>query len=309
MAFAAGGQTGTEQSAESKGAKGSETKEDITLKAAGDDAGDGNVTAKGDVSTKAGELFRVKRSNGTVVGEYSAWSSAYNAAANGYTIEIIGDDVTLALNSPLEITRDITLTSENPEARCTIRNSTSSSRMIRVDTCTLTLKDIILDGNNVHLSSNSGAIVSVIGTSSRAGVLNIKDGAELKNGYSVHNGGAVNLDNYGEANMDGGSIHDCYAEDVGGGVSIYGTNAVFNMSGGTIEKCTSNDGSNFAGGGVCIYNGKFYMSGNAEIKDCRALRVGGGGVGINHHEQFYMSGGSITGCSAPSSSAGQSRCS
>ncbi|MBE6039755.1 MAG: hypothetical protein E7219_02200 [Clostridiales bacterium] len=309
MAFAAGGQTGTEQSAESKGAKGSETKEDITLKAAGDDAGDdagdGNVTAKGDVSTKAGELFRVKRSNGTVVGEYSTWSSAYDNASSGYTIEIIGDGVTLLLDSTLTITKDITLTSENPEARCTIRNSTSSSRMIKVNACTLTLKDIILDGNNVHLSSDSGAIVSVTGTSSRAGVLNIKDGAELRNGYSsVNNGGAVNLDNYGKANMDGGSIHDCYAENDGGGVSINGINAVFNMSGGTIEKCTSNDGTYFAGGGVCIYNGKFYMSGNAEIKDCRALRVGGGGVGINHHEQFYMSGGSITGCSAPSSSAG-----
>lgn len=82
------------------------------------------------------------------------------------------------------------------------------------------------------------------------------------------------------------NIHNCIANNDGGGVINHGT---FQMRGGTISTCTT---VAFGGGGVCN-NGTFIMS-DGMIKGCTSLdgQYASGG-GVRNSNQFTMTGGMI----------------
>lgn len=82
------------------------------------------------------------------------------------------------------------------------------------------------------------------------------------------------------------NIHNCIANNDGGGVINHGT---FQMCGGTISTCTT---VAFGGGGVCN-NGTFIMS-DGMIKGCTSPdgQYASGG-GVRNSNQFTMTGGMI----------------
>lgn len=82
------------------------------------------------------------------------------------------------------------------------------------------------------------------------------------------------------------NIHNCIANNDGGGVINHGT---FQMRGGTISTCTT---AAFGGGGVCN-NGTFIMS-DGMIKGCTSPdgQYASGG-GVRNSNQFTMTGGMI----------------
>ena len=82
------------------------------------------------------------------------------------------------------------------------------------------------------------------------------------------------------------NIHNCIANNDGGGVVNHGT---FQMRGGTISTCTT---VAFGGGGVCN-NGTFIMS-DGMIKGCTSPdgQYASGG-GVRNSNQFTMTGGMI----------------
>ena len=82
------------------------------------------------------------------------------------------------------------------------------------------------------------------------------------------------------------NIHNCIANNDGGGVINHGT---FQMRGGTISTCTT---VAFGGGGVCN-NGTFIMS-DGMIKGCTSPdgQYASGG-GVRNDNQFTMTGGTI----------------
>lgn len=82
------------------------------------------------------------------------------------------------------------------------------------------------------------------------------------------------------------NIHNCIANNDGGGVINHGT---FHMRGGTISTCTT---VAFGGGGVCN-NGTFIMS-DGMIKGCTSPdgQYASGG-GVRNSNQFTMTGGMI----------------
>ena len=84
----------------------------------------------------------------------------------------------------------------------------------------------------------------------------------------------------------GSNIHNCIANNEGGGVKNHGT---FKMDGGTISACTT---VAFGGGGVCN-NGTFIMS-DGMIKGCTSPdgQYASGG-GVRNTNQFTMTGGTI----------------
>ena len=84
----------------------------------------------------------------------------------------------------------------------------------------------------------------------------------------------------------GSNIHNCIANNDGGGVINHGT---FQMRGGTISTCTT---VAFGGGGVCN-NGTFIMS-DGMIKGCTSPdgQYASGG-GVRNSNQFTMTGGMI----------------
>lgn len=141
---------------------------------------------------------------------------------------------------------------------------------------------------------------SIVGCSarSRGGVYLAYDSATGKSGTFIMTGGSI----IGCAAQLGGgvyvapectfamatgsNIHNCIANNDGGGVINHGT---FQMHGGTISACTT---VAFGGGGVCN-KGTFIMS-DGMIKGCTSPdgQYASGG-GVRNSNQFTMTGGTI----------------
>ena len=143
-----------------------------------------------------------------------------------------------------------------------------------------------------------GSIVGCSAMSRGGGVYLGKDSDTGKSGTFIMTGGSI----IGCAAQLGGgvyvtsgctfvmatssNIHNCIANNDGGGVINHGT---FQMRGGTISTCTT---VAFGGGGVCN-NGTFIMS-DGMIKGCTSPdgQYASGG-GVRNSNQFTMTGGMI----------------
>lgn len=179
---------------------------------------------------------------------------------------------------------------------------------------TLTLENIILDGNQDNASATEKSLID-----SEGGTLNIKEGAVLQNnkltklGYFEACGGAVHASG-GIVNMTGGIIQNNTA-NYGGGIYA-GNGAVLNMSGGSIQNNHAVDGTSSkesgyaAGGGVVLYQGNTIMKfTDGSIVNNSSENMGGGisvgtGVAGNGPETLNMSGGTVDGNSAGSGGGG-----
>lgn len=148
------------------------------------------------------------------------------------------------------------------------------------------------------LTMTGGSIVGCSATSRGGGVYLGKDSDTGKNGTFIMTSGSI----IGCAAQLGGgvyvatgctfamatssNIHNCIANNDGGGVINHGT---FKMYGGTISACTT---VAFGGGGVCN-KGTFIMS-DGMIKGCTSPdgQYASGG-GVRNSNQFTMTGGTI----------------
>ena len=124
-------------------------------------------------------------------------------------------------------------------------------------------------------------------------------------GCSAESGGGVCIDGEpGQFSMSGGSIAECVASEIGGGVCVSGT---FKMSGqAVIRSCAVESADNFVCGGGVYVDGSFEMSGEAIIKGCQAISdsANGGGVFVNSSRSFVMSEkAKIENCQAISNSS------
>ena len=196
-----------------------------------------------------------------------------------------------------------------------VRGSEFNGYLVKVpEGRTLTLENIILDGNQDNATETEKSLID-----SEGGTLNIKEGAVLKNnrltklGYFGACGGAVHASG-GIVNMTGGIIQNNTA-NYGGG--IYADNgAVLNMSGGSIQNNHAVDGKSSkesryaAGGGVALYQGDtiMYFTGGSIGKNTSDNMGGGISVGTsvagNGPETLHMSGGTVDGNSAGSGGGG-----
>lgn len=159
------------------------------------------------------------------------------------------------------------------------------------------------DGGGVLVAGGTlvmagGNIVGCSATSRGGGVYLGKDSDTGKNGTFIMTSGSI----IGCAAQLGGgvyvatgctfamatssNIHNCIANNDGGGVINHGT---FRMYGGTISACTT---VAFGGGGVCN-KGTFIMS-DGMIKGCASPdgQYASGG-GVRNSNQFTMTGGTI----------------
>ncbi len=150
-------------------------------------------------------------------------------------------------------------------------------------------------------------LVSVSG----AAVLNVYDGAALRDTLSRSTPGGVQLSGTAEFNMHGGVIENCNnSASVAGGVVVDGA-AVFRLSGGTIRGCTGYGGAVVIGG-----QGRMEFSAGL-IENCESLDCGGAILLVPTAPIYFgggstgpvipglsMTGGTIRGCKAvtPSSS-------
>ena len=140
------------------------------------------------------------------------------------------------------------------------------------------------EGHNISIKSKAGITVAGkdtvlnLGAEKYDGVLTI-DG-DTRNGFvSVLEGATANM--YGNVTLQNRKSTDNAC------VVIMGSNSVFNMHGGVIEKCSR---AVIAGSGAT-----FHMF-DGEIKDCRA--GGNRVISVNGGSKFIMDGGTISGCTA-----------
>ena len=132
-------------------------------------------------------------------------------------------------------------------------------------------------GGGVYLGKDSDTGKS--GTFIMTGGSIIGCAAQLGSGVYVATGCTFTM-------ATGSNIHNCIANNEGGGVKNHGT---FQMDGGTISACTT---VAFGGGGVCN-KGTFIMS-DGMIKGCTSPdgQYASGG-GVRNSNQFTMTGGTI----------------
>lgn len=146
---------------------------------------------------------------------------------------------------------------------------------------------------------------------SGAAVLNVYDGAAIRDTLSLSTPGGVQLSGTAELNMHGGVIENCNNSiSAAGGVVVDGA-AVFRLCGGTIRGCKGYGGAVAIGG-----QGRMEFSAGL-IENCESLDYGGaiqlvstapiyfgGGTAGPVIPGLRMTGGTIRGCKAvtPSSS-------
>lgn len=184
-------------------------------------------------------------------------------------------------------------------------------------------------------------LLSPLVSLSGAAVLNVYDGAALRDTLSRSTPGGVQLSGTAELSMYGGVIENCNnSASVAGGVVVDGA-AVFRLCGGTIRGCKGFGGavvigsqgrmelsagliegceSLSSGGAILLeYSDPIYyggggtagpitpglkMIGDGTIRNCRAKEYGGG-VALNANDAAAeLTGGIITGCKAGKSGGG-----
>ena len=123
---------------------------------------------------------------------------------------------------------------------------------------------------------------------SGAAVLNVYDGAAIRDTLSPSTPGGVQLSGTAELNMYGGVIENCNnSASVAGGVVVDGA-AVFRLCGGTIRGCKG------YGGAVSISSqGRMEFSAGL-IEGCESLSSGGA-ILLERSDPIYYGGGGATG--------------
>lgn len=234
--------------------------------------------------TAASNPVQVVHSDGSTTG-YTSLQAAYDAATDGETVELL-QDITVTEKLKFQANKSVTLTTAGSYAgeggvakivrstSFTSNNSLASVGGSANKTPTLILRNIVVDGSDVHVGED-GALFEV--KSGGKGTLILESGAVLQNGYASggHTGGAVYITG-GALRMEEGSV---------------------------IQHCTAERASYFAGGGVCLWDGDFTMNGGT-IRDCHAPNSAGGGIAINHDEMGTINGGLITECTSKEGGAG-----
>jgi len=178
---------------------------------------------------------------GTYNQPYSTFNDAYTHATSGDIIMFQSD---LTRGSIITITKDITFMSadvdvngdEITEKFSIIRNSSfRTDALITVNANkTLTLENIIIDGNSTKSIDNDGPSILVDGTNqNNLAHLVINDGTELIHGNRELGGGAI-LSSFGTVTMNGGAIHDNYSSETGAAALGYLNYSEFYLYGGSI---------------------------------------------------------------------------
>ena len=167
---------------------------------------------------------------------------------SGGTVTINGD---VGITAAITIKGNVTFTGGG-----TLNRMSPSGNLIKVESGSLTLNNVTIDGTNVIISDSwTAAAINMAG-----GTVIMNDGAKITNhkrtsGY----GPAVYMDG-GNFKMNGGTISGCESRNYGG--AIYLDGGSFEMNGGIIENNkTTSDASSYGGGAFYVRAAKLTING------------------------------------------------
>ena len=247
-----------------------------------------NLIGEEETPEQGGSLSEEARMAAVKVSDTSTLKTAINNASTDSN-----DPTTIEVTGSFELTEEIkiegkfiTITSGTGGPHTITRGSGATATLITADSeASLTLENIIIDGNGDNVSDQTGSLVGA-----NQGIVTMKSGVVLKNNAKAGGGraGGVDIYNRGTFIMTGGTISGNSTSSGGGGVRV--GNGTFTMTGGEISGNTANNSS---GGGVRVGNGTFTMTGGT-ISGNSADN--GGGVYVQSGVTFNLSGEvSITG--------------
>ena len=155
---------------------------------------------------------------------------------SGGTVTINGD---VGITAAITIKGDVTFTGGG-----TLNRMSTSGNLIKVESGSLTLGNVTIDGNNVIISdSGAAAAINIAG-----GTVIMNDGTKLTNHKRTSGYGPAVYMTGGNFKMKGGTISGCESRNYGG--AIYLDGGSFEMNGGIIENNKTTLSSAGYGGGA-----------------------------------------------------------
>lgn len=155
---------------------------------------------------------------------------------SGGTVTINGD---VGITAAITIKGDVTFTGGG-----TLNRMSTSGNLIKVESGSLTLGNVTIDGNDVIISdSGAAAAINMAG-----GTVIMNDGAKITNHKRTSGYGPAVYMTGGNFKMKGGTISGCESRNYGGAIYIDGGS--FEMNGGIIENNKTTLSSAGYGGGA-----------------------------------------------------------
>ena len=133
----------------------------------------------------------------------------------------------------------------------------TSGNLIKVESGSLTLGNVTIDGNNVKAQGDGTATAIYI----TGGTVIMNNGAKITNhkkSSSYCNGGAIYMSG-GNFKMNGGTISGCETSEYGGAVYLYGGS--FEMNNGTVENNKTTTSTLYGGGAFYVRGATLTING------------------------------------------------
>ena len=166
---------------------------------------------------------------------------------SGGTMTINGDvDITAAIT----IKGDVTFTGGG-----TLNRMSPSGNLIKVESGSLTLNNVTIDGNDVIIS-DSGAVAAI---NMADGTVIMNDGAKITNHKRTSAYGPAVYMTGGTFKMKGGTISGCETSEYGGAVYLYGGS--FEMNNGTVENNKTTTSTKYGGGAFYVRGATLTING------------------------------------------------
>ena len=167
---------------------------------------------------------------------------------SGGTVTINGD---VGITAAITIKGDVTFTGGG-----TLNRMSTSGNLIKVESGSLTLGNVTIDGNNVIISdSGAAAAINMAG-----GTVIMNDGTKITNHKRTSGYGPADYMTGGTFKMKGGTISGCESIKYGG--AIYLDGGSFEMNGGTVENNkTTSDASSYGGGAFYVKGATLTING------------------------------------------------
>ena len=137
-------------------------------------------------------------------------------------------------------------------------------------------------------------------------VVNINEGAVIRDGYGSRNGGNIAV--FGTLNLKGGQVIDGQSDGSGGNIFSYSNgNTYVNIQSGKVMNGTGTRGGNICMSGTLTYEqGSILNVTGGEITGGVATKYNGGNIAVRVHSVANITGGKITGGSTVQSGGGLS---
>ena len=267
------------------------------------------VSANSSESTET--VVRVTNKNGTIT-DFQSIEDAITSAENDSTLTLLKD---VELSNCLDITKNLTITSENKDLPKMITTKTNEhGYLIRVNTGgTAVFKNIVVDGGSAKGLTAKRAAIAVSG-----GTLKIQDGTIIRNnnnttekgvgggicvisGIMEMNGGLItnNIGFYGGGiGMVGGycvakagTIEKNYATVMGGGINVWEMGLIENNTVGKIKvsgtlKVSNNSANYYAGGINCHMDSEICLEGSPIIEKNTSAEEKNGGIYLDGSQSY-----------------------